>query len=166
MYCSNTYATDNKASDSDILLKTIEKEEFKNWLCENDTILVDRDFNSIYQNPYNLKIVSPLFLNGQAQFSVEEANFNLGITAFRDVVEISNRRLTEWKAIGEEIPNIRIEIIPKLFQLCAAFENMFIERKKKRGEEKEIITCKKLSNTNALQSAKSISKKKVLIQPE
>ena len=164
MYCSKTYAPDNKASDSDILLETIEAEEFKSWLRKNDTILVDRGFNSIYENPYELNIVSPLYLNGQAQFTVEQANFNRGVTAFRYVVEIANRRLREWKVIGQEIPNNRIEIISKLFQLCAAFENMFREEKKTRREEKEILSF--ITKASAKKTNSSTSKKKIWIQPD
>ena len=130
MHIGGPYAPDNKVLDSDIFLQTITADEFKNWFIPKDTLLVDRGFNSIYQNPSQLDIVCPLFLNGNKQFSETESNYNRAITAFRWVVETANRRLREWKAVGEIIPNIRIKIMTTMFKVCAALENIFSPYKK------------------------------------
>ena len=110
----------------------------------------------------SILVSSPLFLNGQSQFTIEQANFNRGVTAFRYVVEVANRRLREWKAIDEVIPNVSIEIISKLFQLCAAFENMFAaEKENKREETKMLKLVSDKKSTNFFKK-----NKKIIIQPE
>ena len=146
---ANLFAPDSNACDSDILIHSIDKDIFKTWFQQNDSIIVDRGFNGVYVNQTRLNVVSPLFLNGRSQFDEQESNYNRTITAFRWIIEAINRRLREWKSIGGTIPNIRIRIIELMFKVCGALENMFFDEKSKiRAKKKQSNSQIYLDTTN------------------
>ncbi|XP_069109614.1 uncharacterized protein [Argopecten irradians] len=124
------YLADSKNNDASILEHNISSnmEHMKDWLQEDDLLVVDRGFRDSldFLNDLGLKCKMPPFLNrGQKQHPTEEANSSRLITKIRWIVESVNGRLKQWKYLQNIVPNSQIPAIGDYLRLVAALCNRY-----------------------------------------
>lgn len=93
------YYSDGKNNDAQILKHIIQNdiEEFKQWVCENDVIIVDRGFRDSVEllHEIGVRTEMPSFVKkGESQLPVEESNTTRLITKIRWIVESINGRIS------------------------------------------------------------------------
>lgn len=86
------YYSDRKNNDAQILKHIIQNDiaEFKQWVCENDVIIVDHGFRDSFEllHEIGVRTEMPSFLKkGESQLPVEESNVVRLITTIRWIVE-------------------------------------------------------------------------------
>jgi hypothetical protein len=107
------YSADSKASDANILIELCNRKEFKDFFKSDDQIMLDRGFQGTHNMPEGVEIVMPKFLNGGSQYSTESSNESRRVTAFRWVIETTNKRIKEW----QELEFMDLKSIPKLMSV-------------------------------------------------
>ncbi|RWR98764.1 uncharacterized protein B4U79_02748 [Dinothrombium tinctorium] len=156
----------NDASITQFMLN-IEADLFK-LLIPGDFILVDRGFRDVV-DPLKSKgynVLMPHYLKQASQYTTEQANESRLVTKFRWTVEAKNGHLkTKYKIFNNCISVKLLPLIPDLFRIACALENVFakplifesnyntmeIERMRE-SFDKENSLLKKLTNDQILET--------------
>ncbi|XP_069130365.1 uncharacterized protein [Argopecten irradians] len=124
------YHADVKNNDASIIKHNINfnMENMREWLQEEDVLIVDRGFRDLVEFLGEIGIEShmPAFLlKGQKQHSSEEANTSRLVTKIRWVVESVNSRIKQWKYLANIVPNTQIPYIGDYVRLICAICNKY-----------------------------------------
>ncbi|XP_062615097.1 uncharacterized protein LOC134276823 [Saccostrea cucullata] len=134
------YFADQKNNDASILKHNIQSnmENIKDWLHQEDVLLVDRGFRD-----------SISFLDSLG------ANTSRLVTKIRWIVESVNGRLKQWKFLQNVVPNTQIPFIRDYVCLVAALCNKYRQPLNAGNPENDVILAAKMkylaSQTNKLQ---------------
>lgn len=144
------YYSDWKNSDAQILKHIIHNdiEEFKQWVCENGVIIVDRGFRDSVEllHEIGMRTEMPSFVKkGESQLPVDESITTRLITKIRWIVESVNGRIKQWKYLDRVLPNIQISYVADYVKIVCALKNKYWPETNKRDAEKEEqLGCKML----------------------
>ena len=119
------FGSDNDAKITKQILTTVD--DIKQWLQENDVIIVDRGFRDVLQllksAGYDPKMPSYL-PKGQTQLTTESANEDRQCTKTRWVVESYHGRLKMWRIFREQLTsNYFVKVIKELVRITTACLN-------------------------------------------
>ncbi|XP_061180161.1 uncharacterized protein LOC133188674 [Saccostrea echinata] len=154
------YFADQKNNDASILKHNIQSnmENIKDWLHQEDVLVVDRGFrDSIsFLDSLGIRCQMPAFLpKGQKQHTTDEANTLRLVTKIRWIVESVNGRLKQWKFLQNVVPNTQIPFIRDYVCLVAALCNKYRQPLNAGNPENDVILAAKMrylaSQTNKLQ---------------
>lgn len=144
------YYSDGKNNDAQILKHIIQNdiEEFKQWVCENDVIIVDRGFRDSVEllHEIGVRTEMPSFVKkGESQLPVEESNTTRLITKIRWIVESVNGRIKQWKYLDRVLPNSQIPYVADYVKIvCALMNKYWPETNTEDAEKEEQLGCKML----------------------
>lgn len=124
------YYSDGKNNDANILNHIIQNnlEEVKDWLREDDIMIVDRGFRDSVDllSKLGVKTEMPSCLkHGEKQLPVEESNTTRLVTKIRWVVESVNGRIKLWKYLDRVLPNSQIPYISDYVQIVCTIMNKY-----------------------------------------
>lgn len=154
------YFADHKNNDASILKHNFQTnmENIKDWLQQDDVLIVDRGFrDSIsFLESLGIQAQMPAFLpKGQKQHTADEANSSRLVTKIRWIVESVNGRLKQWKYLQNVVPNTQIPYIREYVCLIAALCNKYRDPLNTGNPESDQILAAKMkylaSQTNKLQ---------------
>ncbi|CAG2250822.1 PRKDC [Mytilus edulis] len=106
------YFSDGKNNDAQIMKHIIQHdiEEFKEWVTEDDIMIVDRGFRDALD---------------LLQEMVEDSNVTRLVTKIRWVVESVNGRIKSWKYLDRVLPNSQIPFVSDYVNIACAIMNKY-----------------------------------------
>ena len=124
------YYADGYNNDASIIKHAFKTncEEIKDWLNEEDVLIVDRGFRDAEQflKDLNFKVEMPcITVKGMKQQTTDEANASRLVTKVRWVVESANGRIKQWKFLEKVIPNSYVPHIGDFVRIVCALVNCF-----------------------------------------
>ncbi|CAC5425844.1 unnamed protein product [Mytilus coruscus] len=124
------YFSDGKNNDAQIMKHIIQHdiEEFKEWVTEDDILIVDRGFRDTIDLLQEMGIHTkmPAFnKKGESQLPVEDSNVTRLITKIRLVVESVNGRIKLWKYHDRVLPNSQIPYVSDYVNIAYAIMNKY-----------------------------------------
>ncbi|XP_021339896.1 uncharacterized protein LOC110441121 [Mizuhopecten yessoensis] len=124
------YMADYSNNDASIIKHMMNKnsEDMKDWLKENDVMVVDRGFRDAVEflQESGLRVEMPSYLQkGAKQHTTEEANLSRLVTKVRWVVESANGRLKQWRLLDKVVPNTLVPQIGDFVRIICAICNKF-----------------------------------------
>ena len=139
MVCSTTgyilgvfgpYYADYRNNDAAITKHIFERniDDIKNWLKEDDILIVDRGFRDCldFLNQLGLKTEMSCFLaKGKKQHSALESNSSRFVTKIRWIIESVNGRIKQWRASDQVVPNSQIPWIGDNVRIVCAVCNRY-----------------------------------------
>ncbi|XP_061170898.1 uncharacterized protein LOC133180371 [Saccostrea echinata] len=133
-------------------------ENIKDWLHQEDVLVVDRGFrDSInFLDSLGIRCQMPAFLpKSQKQHTTDEANTSRLVTKIHWIVESVNGRLKQWTFLQNVVPNTQIPFIRDYVCLVAALCNKYRQHLNAGNPENDVILAAKMkylaSQTNKLQ---------------
>jgi len=144
------FLADGRNNDASIFksMLTSNSDAFRNWLHEEDILVVDRGFRDCLAllEEMNLIAKMPHFLGaGRAQHTAEEANQSRLVTSVRWVVESANGLLKTWKALAGTIPNSQVPYIGDYVRIISALCNAFRPPRVQISDEENVLAQRMLS---------------------
>ena len=152
------YFANAQNNDSETMKNIVynHRNEFRNWLCSGDVLVVYRgcrDSLTLLDNQ-DYKAYKRMFVNkNQTQFSITEANETRLTTKVRWMVESINGRIKQWKIFDKVMHSILFPLTSDYFSIVCALINYFSSNFVHDTCKDEAIAVKMLqllNNSNAL----------------
>ncbi|CAF3337681.1 unnamed protein product [Rotaria socialis] len=127
--CIGPFLSNYSNNDASIMQNILHRntDGIRNWLNEDDVIVVDRGFRDCVNamEDLGLNVVFPPFLNGRKQFTTTAANQSRFVTKVRWVVEAANGRIKQFKFLANTVANSSLPHLEQYLSIVCSIINRY-----------------------------------------
>ncbi|CAF4607848.1 unnamed protein product [Rotaria socialis] len=159
--CIGPFLSNYSNNDASIMQNILHRntDGIRNWLNEDDVIVVDRGFRDCVNamEDLGLNVVFPPFLNGRKQFTTTAANQSRFVTKVRWVVEAANGRIKQFKFLANTVANSSLPHLEQYLSIVCSIINRYRPPIKTSSIQDTVIADQMISLRNQKKNFEAVS---------
>ncbi|CAF3738772.1 unnamed protein product [Rotaria socialis] len=159
--CIGPFLSNYSNNDASIMQNILHRntDGIRNWLNEDDVIVVDRGFRDCVNamEDLGLNVVFPPFLNGRKQFTTTAANQSRFVTKVRWVVEAENGRIKQFKFLANTVANSSLPHLEQYLSIVCSIINRYRPPIKTSSIQDTVIADQMISLRNQKKNFEAVS---------